>query len=284
MALPSRKSPCTMRGGTSAGWWASSQACSCGISGRSRVAARLPLLRPPPELTGDVTRPLGQVAEPDLGRNDGMERDQGVDERLAGPPAGGVVGEEVRGVVEVVEHDALDVGHHVERRTVDVVAGAQPDHRRHRDAGVLEGRHHPVLPGDVVGGRQHVAHRRTAQHEPLPVVVGDDVRQARVTTGDPAEAQRRTGIGDVVGEPRRDRRRVDAHRCVGRARRPGGVGGVVIVTSGAAGSSAHDGPHRPATPDRSGDRLRPGALGQRSGRPSTPSAKRHSVPRRDSVT
>ena len=125
----------------------------------------LPLLAPALQLAPDVAGPLGQVAEPDVVGVDGVKRDDHVDQRFTRPAPGGVVTERV-GVFDRVQHGPGDVAHHVEGGLVDRRVGAHPDHPRHGHTGVAQRVHDPVLAGDVVGGRQHVADRRSPQHRP----------------------------------------------------------------------------------------------------------------------
>ena len=64
--------------------------------------------------------------------------------------------------------DTVDEAHHVERRAVDRLVGAQPERRRHGHTGRADGGDDAVLASHVVRGGQHVAERRAAQHERRP--------------------------------------------------------------------------------------------------------------------
>ena len=68
----------------------------------------------------------------------------------------------------VAQHEAVDELHHVERRAVHGVVGAEPERRRHGDVGGSEGGDDLVLAAHVVGGGEHVAERRAAQHPVVP--------------------------------------------------------------------------------------------------------------------
>ena len=150
----------------------------------------LPLRRPPLQLALDVALALGEVAEPDLVDVDGVQVGEHVDEVLA-QPRPQLERQLGRRVLGAVEHDAVDEAHHVERRAVDRLVGAQPERRRHRHGGRADGGDDPVLAGHVVGRGQHMAERWAAQHEPCAVGIGDRERQVRPTAGDQRELERR---------------------------------------------------------------------------------------------
>ena len=79
--------------------------------------------------------------------------------------------------------------HHVERGAEHVGVLAQGVRRGHRDVGRQERRHHPVLAGHVVRGRQHVTERRPA-HDPPVLAVGDLVGEVGLAAGDHLRTQR----------------------------------------------------------------------------------------------
>ena len=98
---------------------------------------------------------------------------------------------------------AVDEAHDVERRVVDRrVVGVHPERRRHGHGGMLQAGQDPVLATHVVGARQHVTERWTAQHERVPVGTGDAIREVRVAAGDGVELER------CRGRRRRSRRAI----------------------------------------------------------------------------
>ena len=118
--------------------------------------AELPV--PPLELAGDVAVSPGEVTEADRVDVHGVQPGQGVDQRVPGPGSAGLV---QFGGGAFVPHDVpLDERHHVERRAVDRIIGAQPEGPGHRHAGPVEGGDHGVLTSHVVGRREYVADRR----------------------------------------------------------------------------------------------------------------------------
>jgi hypothetical protein len=137
-----------------------------------------------------------------------------VDEVLAGWHLQ-LVGQQ-RSLVDAVEHDALDVAHHVERRPVDLDVGAQPERRGHGDGGLADGGDDAELAGHVVSRLEHVAERRPAQHVLRAVSAGDREREVRPTTADQVERERRLGTVDVVAQPGRDAGDVDRFGHDGR--------------------------------------------------------------------
>ena len=209
-----------------------------GICSRSRrrprrwPAARglrvLPLRRPPLHLALDVAVALGEVAEADRVDVDGVQIGEHVDEVLARRTA--KLDRQLLRLLDAVEHDAVDVAHHVERRTVDGLVGAQPERRRHRHVGLADGGDDPVLAGHVVRRGQHVTERRAAQHELRAVGAGDPEGQVGAAAGDELELERRDRTVDVLGEPVGDSLPIDAggitwegrHRCCRVRRRHDG--------------------------------------------------------------
>ena len=110
----------------------------------------------------------------------------------------------------VANHGAVDELHHVERRPVHVVVGAQPRDGCDRYVGGAQRREDLVLTGHVVRGGEHVAEGRTAQHPPASVRVGDVEGEVGVTAGDERERKRRDRGRYVLAEPGRDLLAVDA--------------------------------------------------------------------------
>jgi hypothetical protein len=183
----------------------------------------LPLRRPALHLALDVALALREVAESDRVDVDRVQVGQHVDEVLGGGPA--QLDGQLGGLLGTVEHLALDEAHHVERRAVDGLVGAQPERRGHGHAGAADRGDHAVLAGHVVGGGEHVAERRPTQHEAGAVGAGDHEREVRASARDQVEPERCDGTVDVLDEPPGDRLTVDAARRVGRGVRIGGFGG-----------------------------------------------------------
>ena len=73
------------------------------------------------ELAVEVAAAPGEVTEPDRVDVHRVQRDQGVDQGLGGPAAGGARREQALGVAGGVQGHAVDVAHHEERRAVDPV-------------------------------------------------------------------------------------------------------------------------------------------------------------------
>ena len=126
---------------------------------------RLELAVPALELSLDVALVTRQVGKPDRLKVDGVYRGERVDDRLA--DAAALLGREHLLGRRGVAHDrSLDELHDVERCAVDGVVRAQADGHRHRYRGGAERGDEAMLAGHVVGGGEHVAHRRSTQ-DPL---------------------------------------------------------------------------------------------------------------------
>ena len=52
-----------------------------------------------------------------------------------------------------------------------------------------------------MSGGEHLLKRRTAQHETLPIGVGDDICEVGMPAGDEFKAERRGGLCDMLAEP-----------------------------------------------------------------------------------
>ena len=115
-----------------------------------------------------------------------------------------------RRAVGAVEHDAVDIAHHVERSAVDGLVDAHAQRRRHGHVGAADGGDDAVLTRHVVGGGQHMPQRRAAQHETSAIGADDLEREVRATTGDQLERERRHRTRDVGCQPLADRFDVDA--------------------------------------------------------------------------
>ena len=183
----------------------------------------LPLAVPALELPLDVVLLLAEVAEADGVGVDGVDLGHRVGDGVAGVAAR--LGADRRGGGLVAEHEPVDEGHHVERRAVHLVVGAEAEGGRDRHVGGTEGGDDLVLAAHVVGGGEHVAERRAAQHEAGAVGVGDAVGEVGVPAGDEIEGERALRAVDVRLEPLGDPRDVDTldlghHPSSPGARRP----------------------------------------------------------------
>ena len=176
----------------------------------------LPLRRPPPHLTFDVAISFGEVAETDFVDIDGVKIGEHVDEMFGGGSA--ELDRHQIGPLDAVEHDPVDERHHVERCIVHRRVGAQPERCRYRHTGAPNGGDDPVLAGHVVGGCQHVAERRTTEHEHGAVSAGDPEREVGAAPGDQVEAERGHSTDDVVDQPLRHWTDANSNEVV-RARR-----------------------------------------------------------------
>ena len=96
----------------------------------------VPLAVPTLELASDVPLVAAEIDQPAGIEIDRMDRSERVDERLGGPTArhrsqrvfcGGSIAQDV----------PVDEAHHVERRIVDRLIGAQPERRRYRHGRAL---------------------------------------------------------------------------------------------------------------------------------------------------
>jgi hypothetical protein len=153
---------------------------------------------------------MAEVVEAHLGVVDGVDRGEHVDQRLRA--RAGLGGGELGHVVGCAQDHAVDVRHHVERRPVHARVVAEGEHLGHRHGGVGERADHRVLARHVVGGREHVAERWTAEH-PLVRAVADEVGEVGTAAGDQRGVQRlaRRAL-DLRREPPAQRLEVDAVR------------------------------------------------------------------------
>jgi len=140
-----------------------------------------------------------------------VQREERVDEQLA--RAARVIGGEPTEDVGVVEHDAVDVRHEVERRAVDVDVIAEHDRSGDGDGGAVQRADHAELAGHVVGGGEHVPERRTAQR-PRARAVRDLVREVRQSARDHRALQR------SLPQPGRGRVEPHRHRIEVQPRKP----------------------------------------------------------------
>ncbi len=178
------------------------------ISGSWARSRLLPLTLPARELSLQVARSATEIAQTDGVGVGGVQGRERVDHRmtewdtLVDRDGGG-------GDRTVVEHDAVDEVHHVERGPVHGVVGTQAKGRRAGDGRRSECRDHPVFAFHVVSGGEHGGQGWAAQHESAPVGVGDPECQIAVTAGDGGELQRRCETVDRFDHPGGDRTRVD---------------------------------------------------------------------------
>ncbi len=144
---------------------------------------RLPLLGPATYLAGQETVRATELAESHRVVVDLVQCDEGVDEQLAGD--GRLVAAQSVEHVGLVQDDALDEVHEVERRAQHVRVGAQRDGRRygHRDLSRCQRVDDGEFADHVVRRRQHVCERRPAQR-PRRGAVGDAVGQVGLAAGD----------------------------------------------------------------------------------------------------
>jgi hypothetical protein len=113
-------------------------------------------------------------------------------------------------LVGAVEHHPVDETHHVERSTVHLVVGAQPERRRDRHRGQADRRDDLVLARHVVRRREDGTGRGPPEHVPGAVGTGDGVGQIGAAARDGIECEGGGGTVDVVDEPRRHAGDVDA--------------------------------------------------------------------------
>ncbi len=111
-----------------------------------------------------------------------------------------------------VEHHAVDERHHVERRTVDRLVGAQAQRHWDRHIRRADGADDAMLTSHVVCRRQDVTERRAAQDEAPIVGVVHAERQVRPAARDLLEPERCHRPVDVLDEPGADRIDVEASR------------------------------------------------------------------------
>ena len=120
--------------------------------------------------------------------------------------------------------DPVDEAHHVESGAVDGLVGGQTERRGHGHAGRTQGGDDLVLASHVVGGREHMAGGRAAQHVTASAAVADLEGQVAPTAGDQAKVQREDHSGNVVHKPGADSLGIDAGGDAGTLRgRSGGV-------------------------------------------------------------
>ena len=126
--------------------------------------ALVPLAVPPLELALDVPVVPAEVVESGIDQVDGVDGRHRVDDRTAGVRSCGLV-EDRLGRPSVANDVAVDEAHDVERRVVDRRVVAVSLDGRHGHRGTLQAGQDPVLATHVVGARQHVTERWTAQDE-----------------------------------------------------------------------------------------------------------------------
>src|SRR3954452_9447667 len=112
----------------------------------------------------------------------------------------------------------FDEAHHVERRAVDGLVGAEAKCRRHGHRRVLQRGDDTMLAAHVVCTGQAVAEWRPAEDQRRVVSADDAGRQVGGSAGDHLERERPASPGHMVLQPRRDRCDVDAWHLVHAAR------------------------------------------------------------------
>ncbi len=145
--------------------------------------------------------------EADLGRFEGVDRGERLDERQ-GRPAGIGLGQRGSGL-GIAQDQTVHVLHHVELRADHRLVFAQGRHRRHGHCTRPESRHDAVFPCQVVGARQEAANRRAAQDVEGAIGVGDAVGQVRATSTDQAEVQGWLHAGHLLAQPELNLGQVD---------------------------------------------------------------------------
>jgi hypothetical protein len=154
----------------------------------------VPELAHPAELALEVAVGLAEVLEADRSVVDGMERRQRVDQVLRDGPAGRRRAQHLRQLR--AHHGTPDGLHQVEGGTDDrgIPAQRQGARDRHLGVGVRQRPHHPVLPGDVVGGRRKLAPGRPAQHH-LPSLASQGEREAGLPLAESLDLKGSTEVG-----------------------------------------------------------------------------------------
>jgi hypothetical protein len=189
-------------------------------------ARELPLLRPAPELAGEVGAGPAVIGKAETGPIGRVQLRHGLGHgEVHGPP---LLGLDARQRV-VVEDAALDALHDVEGRADHVALGLEKQGRRHRHVGLRKRPHDPELAVDGMGGGQDLARRLLAQHE-TAVVEGDEEGRVRLPARDAGQphgaAQARQRLAEEgVKAGRVKLRRVRRGRSVrhGRLRRQSGL-------------------------------------------------------------
>ena len=199
--LPRRKSPCTtvlsvcsgMRARPARSWTRST-------TGRSRVFDASYCACQRFNWRRDELVAPGEVAEPDRVDVDGVEGDERVDQRPARVGARFRV-ERPLGGGDVVQDDAGDVRHHVERRADHVRVGADGHRLAGRDRCRPERVDDAVLAAHVVRGREDAVQRWAAHHELAAVGVGHVRGDVRLAAGDELGAERCRESGQLRPPP-----------------------------------------------------------------------------------
>jgi hypothetical protein len=106
------------------------------------------------------------------------------------------------------------VAHHEERRAEHRVVLAQRDRLGDRHPGLAQRAHHAVLAVDLVRGRQELAGRLLAQHEPLAGAL-DQIGRIRLAAFELPHAQLGAAAEPLI-EERRERPFVEAVRRADR--------------------------------------------------------------------
>ena len=139
---------------------------------------------------------------------------------MAGVGAGGLV-ELGLGGLDVVEHDAGDVRHHIERRADHVGVGAERERFGHGHGCRSERVDDAVLASHVVRSGEDAVQRRAAQHELAAVGVGHAGGDVRLAAHDHLGGEGRAELRQRAIGPARERHRIDAGRGAARHRPTG---------------------------------------------------------------
>jgi hypothetical protein len=158
-------------------------------------------------MPGEVALGPAEAAEPHVGVGHGVQGGERVDQcEAAGPDLLVVV---VVEVLAAADRHPVHVGHHGERRADDGGVLAQGHRFGDRDAGSAEGADDPVLAAHVMGGGGEPAQWRASQH-PAVDAVGDQVGEVGTPAVEQLRVDRAGRAGDLTGEPRPQRRQVQA--------------------------------------------------------------------------
>ena len=177
------------------------------VAGLRRLVLRVPALQ---LATHELVAP-GEVAQPDGVDVDGVEGDERVDQRPARVGVRFRV-ERPLGGGGVVQDDAGDVGHHVERRADHVRVRAGGHRLRDRNGCRPERVDDAVLAAHVVRGREDAVQRWAAHHELASVGVGHVRGDVRLAAGDELGAERCREPRQCDRRPARERLQVDPGR------------------------------------------------------------------------
>ena len=219
MQFPSRKSPCTTVLSRCSGMRAREELVDLLDPGKVVRLRLLVLAVPTAELATDVVVLLREIAESDGVDVDRVQCHVRVHDALARVSPRRLV-ERVQCGADVVEHDALDVLHHVERCAGHGLVDAVPQRFGYRHVGGAERVDDAVLAADVVGGGEHHVERRATDDAVASVGVGEAHGDVGAAADDLLGGEGRYELWHVLHEPRGQPVEIDAGRRVGGHRLP----------------------------------------------------------------